>query len=437
MAKKPTRTSNTSKTTKKLVKKPLVAAINLHPQHLLDANAAGLSEAELLEIMHAEREHTETTLANPILYPPKHLHLSITDVAAQKLGFLGRGPLSTNLKGLEVDGRDFFPGQGKKNKNKSKKGGNKGGGQGGGKRLPDPKVVFAEVSNAFASLPDAGTTGSVVMLEWNMEFLDPTKAAYFDVTYDLIMRKGHILAGSEVTLKGLQAIAKSASAVHRKEKNLAANTSDRYVAYCGTENSRGQGVGAIIDTDRFEVTKTYEILSVKNVFGIQDLRAAYVMLLTDKTTGKKFRLVIEHLKSMRGGPDATAKVRRKQVELTIADIGNGTPGGQARVKEIKLFDFFKNPVIGRDLSDHGISYVVFEDATNSTSDETLTIITGDMNSKLDSATDVTDVFEAANYWLAGKAGLVGTQQMGPSVLDGTFTDGPTAAYTNSVTEIKC
>jgi hypothetical protein len=435
MAKKPTRTS---KTTKKLVKKPLLAAINLHPQHLLDANAAGLSEAELLEIMHAEREHTEATLANPIVYPPKHLHLGITDLAAQKLGFSGRGPLSTNFEGLEVDGVDFFPGQGKKNKSKGKKGGNKGGGgQGGGKRLPDPKVVFAEVSNAFASLPDASTTGGIVMLEWNMEFLDPTKAAYFDVTYNLVMRKGHILAGSEVTLKGLQAIAKSASDVHRKEKNLASNTPDRYVAYCGTENSRGQGVGAIIDTDRFEVTKTYEIVSVKNVFGIQDLRAAYVMKMTDKTTKKKKRFVIEHLKSMRGGPDATAKVRRKQVELTIADIGNGTPGGQARVVEIKLFDFFKNPVIGRDLSDHGISYVVFEDDTNSTSDEELTAITGDMNSKLDSATDVTDVFEAANYWLAGKAGLVGTQQMGPSVLDGTFTDGPTSAYTNSVTEIKC
>lgn len=293
------------------------------------------------------------------------------------------------------------------------------------------------MDKVFGKLPDATLTGPLIMIEWNMEFLDETKARFFLDTYELILRKGHILAGSEVTLKGLKVIAKALSDIHRQLNNLDASTPDRFVAYCGTENSRGQGVGAIIDTHRFEVTKTYEIVAVKNVFGIQDLRAAFVIEGKDKTTGKKKRFVIEHLKSMRGGPDATAKVRKEQVIRTIAGIGNGKASGQAQVKEIKLYNFFKNALIGRDLSDHGISVVTFEDDTNSTADEVLTIITGDMNSKLDSATDVTDPFEQAGYYLAGKAGLVGTQQMGPSVLDGTFNDGRTAAYTNSVTEVNC
>ncbi len=434
MAKRPQTPPKKTATKKKAVaQKPALVQIELTPEQILAANAAGLTATELREIIQAEREHTEQTLANRVVYPPKELHFELSDAAAQKLGFTGLGPLLPDVLGFQGDTRDFFHGKGKRNKNRSQ---GKGGNKGGGKRLPDPKVVYGVVDRVMGSLPDAPADGGLIVIEWNMEFLDPTKAAYFEDVYNLIVRKGHMLAGSEVTLKGLQAIASSLSNLHRQNNNLAASTADRFVAYCGTENSRGQGVGAIVDTNRFEVLKTYEILPVKNVFGIQDLRAAFVMLMRDKLTGRLVRVVIEHLKSMRGGPDATAKVRRLQVQLTIVDIGKGKPGNQPRVKEIKLFDFFKNPIIGRDLSDHGISIIYFEEDAGGAGEQ-LTFITGDMNSKLDSADDVTPEFENAGYFLAGKAGLIGTQQMGPSVLDGTFTDGPTTAYTNKVTEVDC
>ena len=246
-------------------------------------------------------------------------------------------------------------------------------------------------------------------------------------------------------MKGLQRIAKALSDLDRKAKDLPANTPDRFVALCGTENSRGQGVGAIVDSERFEVTETREIESVREVFGIQDLRAAFVVRGKDKNTGQKMRYVIEHLKSMRGGPDATAKVRTKQVQLTIADLGEGQPCGVSGIEasdwlqviEAQNFNFWRNKLLGRDLSDHGLNRYVLNVTKTPDPEEEITIIIGDMNSKLDSATDVTDVLEKAGYFLAGAAGLVPTQIAGPSVLDGFFNDRRDGPYTSVIEEVDC
>ena len=153
---------------------------DLDPAHIAEAQAHGLSAEELLIICQAEADRTRELLANPVIYPARERHLKITDKEARKLGFAGRGPLSTDIKGfpgLEDDdflselGRDIgdqgYPIKGK-GKGKRRSGD-------ASKRLADPAVVFVEVSRILKDVPDAETCDDFVVLEFNGEFLDERK----------------------------------------------------------------------------------------------------------------------------------------------------------------------------------------------------------------------------------------------------------------------
>jgi hypothetical protein len=168
------------------------------------------------------------------------------------------------------------------------------------KCFADPKLVCAEVNRILDSVPDVTLVGRLGKIEWNDEFLDVTKAKLFEESYAVMMRKCHILGASPVTFQALQSIAKFSSDRHRSESNLPASTPDRFVAHFGVENSRKQGVGAIIDTQRFEVTAAGEIPATKKVSGIPPLRGTFVIEGTDKMTKKRQRIEIPYWKPMRG-----------------------------------------------------------------------------------------------------------------------------------------
>jgi endonuclease/exonuclease/phosphatase family metal-dependent hydrolase len=196
----------------------------------------------------------------------------------------------------------------------AKKGGKKGGGSGKPK-LPNPKDVLAEVQKTFANIPYAGMTGNLLVGEFNGEFLDLSKAKYFREPYREMFSHFHVVFVEEVEKAGLEEIARDLSAHGAK-----------YTAYCSTANTRNQAVGFLVH-ERFKVVGgPTEYMQVATVQGVPDLRPAYRLDLEDTVTGEKFSVVVLHLKSMRGGPQVTAAVRYKQLDILQAVLGPNFKG---------------------------------------------------------------------------------------------------------------
>ncbi len=252
--------------------------------------------------------------------------------------------------------------------------------------LPDAKVVAAEVGKSVEGMPLAQNTGNLILGEWNMEFLTGDKAAYFTDTYKQIVPRHHLMFVEETNAEGLAKIAKD----------------NGYNFEVSRDNSRGQAVGFLIHP-RLKVLGTHSYEEIANVNNIPDLRPAFRVDLQDTATGEKFSAVTVHLKSMRGGPEATGPVRTEQAQrladvlgkdfsgiiagdwntfldksreldplikagFKIANPGDGTytqaMGGRLDgflFKNLKgslsnpdVRPFFKNPLITRGLSDHGL-----------------------------------------------------------------------------------
>ncbi len=175
--------------------------------------------------------------------------------------------------------------------------------------LPDAKVVASEVAKIMSKMPNAEDTGNLRIGEWNMEFLTADKAKYFADTYKQIIPKHHLLFVEEANEAGLKQIAKDTG----------------YNYAISAENSRGQAVGFLIHP-RLEVTKTTSIDSVANVDNIPDLRPAFRVDLKDSANGENISGVVVHLKSMRGGPEATAAVRAQQAQILANELGPNFKG---------------------------------------------------------------------------------------------------------------
>lgn len=188
---------------------------------------------------------------------------------------------------------------------------------GGGKapKLPNPKVVLAEVQKTLANMTGAGMTGNVKCGEFNGEFLDVSKARYFKDVYGEMFSKFHIVWLEEVEPAGVMQLA----------ADLSASSGFKYTGIPGTANTRSQAVGFLIH-ERFEILGHQEYHQVANVQGIPDLRPALRVDLRDKTTGETFSVVCLHLKSMRGGPAVTAAVRYKQLDILQQLLGPNFKG---------------------------------------------------------------------------------------------------------------
>jgi hypothetical protein len=278
--------------------------------------------------------------------------------------------------------------------NNGNKGKHHGGGGGGGQQLMNPAIVKGVVQNLIqaSGLTPVGMTGPVKRAVQNFEFLTGAKANWFMDSYELIIPLAHIWKCSEVTKEGLDNIARKTG----------------YTAYCSVENTRGQAVGLLVHP-RFKVLKEWSIDAVATVQGIADLRPVHGVDLEDTAAvpadEKTFWAAVNHGKSMRGGPVASGAVRYQQNDIIAKDRkgkGRGTLGGDMNTligtpagdKDISplinvgfklvdpsdtrttqsmggrldalftldfgtdlkidaLFAWFKDPTIGRGLTDHG------------------------------------------------------------------------------------
>ncbi len=321
-----------------------------------------LSAFDLKRIIAKSKDYTKLVLKSKIIYPS---HNEVEKLSAIELS--RRGFIST---------LDFL-----KLSAKRKKGGNHP------RPLPDANTVATQVAQSMANMAMASNTGNLVIGEWNMEFLDSSKANYFMKTFDEIVPRHHLIFCEEVDSGGLDTLAKAFN----------------YTSYCSVANTRGQAVGFLVHP-RLKVIgqpKSYDNLAT--VQGIPDLRPAYRLDLEDTISGVKFSAVVVHLKSMRGGPASTGKVRYQQMQYLASDLGSGFSGiisgdfntfldntsdtdplTKAGFKLVNPTDhtttqsmggrldgffhlglkmalgkyqvrpFFKNPLITRGLSDHGL-----------------------------------------------------------------------------------
>lgn len=175
--------------------------------------------------------------------------------------------------------------------------------------LPDAKVVAAEVAKSVESMPLAKQTGDIVLGEWNMEFLTADKAQYFSETYKHVVPRHHLMFVEETNLDGLAKVAGD----------------NGYNYEISRDNSRGQAVGFLVHP-RLKVLGTHSYEEVANVHNIPDLRPAFRVDLLDTASGEKFSAVTVHLKSMRGGPEATAPVRTEQARVLAESLGKDFRG---------------------------------------------------------------------------------------------------------------
>jgi len=233
--------------------------------------------------------------------------------------------------------------------------------------LPDAKVVAQEVGKVLNDLPMAGNTGDLSIGEWNMEFLNADKARYFKDAYGEIVPRHHLLFVEETDEGGIRQVAKD----------------NGYNYVVSSTNNRQQAVGFLVNP-RLEITKTTSIDPVADVNNISGLRPALKIDLHDTVSGDDFSAVVVHLKSMRGGADASAPVRIQQAQILANELGPNFKG----------------------------------------------IIAGDWNTFLDKTTELNPL-KAAGFQISNPGNGTATQSMGGR-LDGFMTKGLNGSLTNEM-----
>jgi hypothetical protein len=262
-----------------------------------------LTDYEREQLVKKTKAYNADVEANRVQYPDPDDFLQLDLPAIQMLGFKGFDPKSNDLKALFGGGRV-------KNKNKGK-GGSRGGSGGGGKQLPNPNVVLSVVQSMIGSMPVATMTGQLYFGELNAEFGDRSKARFFSASYKEIFSRAHVVALSEVGPDFVDEVA---------------NSMPDYTGYCSVANTRNQAVGFVVHKRLKVIGDPISHDAVANVQGVPDLRPAFQLNLEDTATGEKFSVVVVHLKSMRGGPAVSGKVRYQQCVLMVKALGPNFTG---------------------------------------------------------------------------------------------------------------
>jgi hypothetical protein len=293
----------------------------------------------------------------------------------------------------------------------------------GKRRLADPRTIYLVVTSHMADIADATVDDPNLKVGWwNMENCDAAKMVANLDTYIFVARKFHMFRCCEVS--------------NAAAEKLGQALGSSWLWFKVPENSRGQGLAAFVNIERVKVTGWNLIEKVGSVFGIPDQRQAGVLDGVDLKSGQSFRDVIGHLKSMLGGAKQTAPVRRQQAIYIIDYLGEGQPVG-TKIVNVQLLNFWKNRIIGRDLSDHGIetAEVVFGDTGRTI------IIQGDMNSlvKDPRATDVRDTFANGGYYPFVNVGTMPPTQEydGGGALDCMFNNRAKEGPVIDAAEVDC
>lgn len=269
-------------------------------KNVLPAVAKPLTEFERQQLIAKSQAYTDEVLANSVVYPEPGTFDLLGHEDARELGFTGVD---------ETDLASLFK-RSKRNKNRGK-----GGGGGQGKALPNPAIVEAMVKKLVGRMAvvggaGMGMTGNLVLGECNFEFGSLSKARYFKDSYRMIVERHHIIFASEIDDQFLDHLATLAPG---------------YKAFTSVANTRNQAVGFVVHP-RLKVLNQISYDEVANVQGVPDLRPAFRLDLEDTVTGDKFAVVVVHLKSMRGGPQVSGKVRYQQCAIMATKLGKGFVG---------------------------------------------------------------------------------------------------------------
>jgi len=206
-----------------------------------------------------------------------------------------------------------------------RKGKKKGGGGGFNRTLMNPQIVHSLIKKAIAAsgLKPVGMDGPLVRAVHNFEFLTGEKAAWFIDAIAEIIPLAHVWSLAEVTEEGL--------------KKIAERTGYKY--FVSVENNRGQCVAVMWDPNRLDALDTFSLDEVANVQGVADLRPVVGVQFEDKSPEAvvdEIWVAAGHQKSMRGGEEASGKVRRLQNQLTADGLKDKGPGSLGMDSNSKL-----------------------------------------------------------------------------------------------------
>jgi len=396
-------------------------------QRSFDADGARilLSPADLAKMIDLEAAHTAHVQANPMIWLPNRAILKLDLNDGPKFGFQG----VVRMEDLDFDFADLESHEDLENlkafHRKQKK--NKGGGRNpqpqGPQNMPSGNVVDAVVAKYLASMTAAGPTGNVILGEQNALFGDRQKARTYASAWTRVVTPAHITCWSEIVPDFLQELA----------------TTNGYNYVGGTPNSRKQGVG-ITYHSRFQLVKgPFEIKKTGQAAKIPDLRDDLVAYLLDSWSGWIVCVVAVHRKSMRGGAKFTEPVRYQENVDNVNYLGNAKPGMKPVIKNIRVFNIWKNQVFGRGFTDHGTCYATMamcplsDDIRKMSVEDriakgvgVITVMQGDWNCLLgDPSVTCQKPLEQAGYGLVNPALKVSTQAHGGR-LDGIHAESGTA-----------
>lgn len=261
-----------------------------------------LTPKEVERINRTNEKHNAALLANRVTYPTGVDFSDITEEMAKSLGFRGKSKddASDGLADLGIDFSHFSLGVSNKAKKPKPK------------SLPDPKVVLAAVKQLLAPVSVAGMTGPVRVFSQNFEFLTDDKADFFKASYQEIFTRFHVITATEVSPDGVKALCKLTG----------------FASFVSGDNTRGgQAVAVIYDPKRMKPKGDKKLIDeVANVQGVNDLRPMLWCTLIDTVTGDEVNVGVNHLKSMRGGPQSTGIIRKQQAQAIVRGLPKGWDG---------------------------------------------------------------------------------------------------------------
>lgn len=260
-----------------------------------------LTEKEVARINRTNEKHKEQLAATRVTYPVGIDFTDITEEMAKSLGFRGKSKDDVDALGdLGLDLSHFSLGVSNRAK-KSKP-----------KNLPDPKVVAGFVKARLSNVPVASLKGPVSVFSQNFEFLTDDKVGFFKDSYLEIFKHFHVITATEVSPDGVKSLCKLTG----------------FEAFVSGDNTRGgQAVAIFYDPKRLKAKGDKKIIDeVANVQGVNDLRPMLWCTLIDSVTGDEINVGVNHLKSMRGGPQSTGIIRKQQAQAIVRGLPKGWDG---------------------------------------------------------------------------------------------------------------
>lgn len=361
-----------------------------------------LSPKELQRIIALEQAETARVIANPMIWLPDQDIISLEPHQASDYGFAGL----VRPQDLDFDLSDWTVAD---LENVTKRARGKGGKPRkpqGPQNLPSAQVVKQVVDTYFKGMKPASAEGNIMLLEQNALFGSDQKARTYQDAWQVIVNPHHIGFWSEISDGFL--------------KEISAHNGLQYA--CSKANTRDQAVG-ITWNERFKlVAGPFSYDKVASVQGIPDLRPAFVVVLEDTWSGLIIKVMVNHLKSMRGGPAATAPVRYQQCVEIVKAHGKATPNGiKPALKNPQVRSIWKNQIFGRGFLDHSTLTLTMLVCKLSDAErarpladrikDAVTVMAGDWNTAVGQTNDL-DPLEQAGYLIVNRADTTGTHSMG-------------------------